>query len=148
MRALIQRVSRASVVCDDGFESSIGQGYLILLGVGADDDEETCARLWNKIHKLRIFKDGEGKTNLDLAAVSGGVMIVSQFTLFADTKKGNRPSFIKAAPPEKGEQLYDYFVQLARKDVAELGTGSFGAEMQISLVNDGPFTLWLDTDHF
>ncbi len=148
MRALIQRVSWASVHCDDGFESAIGPGYLIFLGVGAEDDEETCALLWKKIHKLRIFKDHEGKTNLDLASVAGQVMIVSQFTLFADTKKGNRPSFVKAGPPEKGHRLYDFFVQLAQRDVAVVGTGSFGAEMEVSLVNDGPFTLWLDTDQF
>ncbi|NLA82057.1 MAG: D-tyrosyl-tRNA(Tyr) deacylase [Clostridiaceae bacterium] len=148
MRALIQRVSRASVSCDDGFESEIGQGYLILLGVGAEDDEETCARLWNKIHKLRIFKDEAGKTNLDLASVAGQVMVISQFTLFADTKKGNRPSFIKAAPPDKGQALYDYFLDLARRDVDTVARGSFGADMQVSLVNDGPFTIWLDTDLF
>lgn len=148
MRALIQRVSRASVSCDDGFESEIGQGYLILLGVGAEDDEETCARLWNKIHKLRIFKDEAGKTNLDLASVAGQVMVISQFTLFADTKKGNRPSFVKAAPPDKGQALYDYFLDLARRDVDTVARGSFGADMQVSLVNDGPFTIWLDTDLF
>ena len=148
MRALLQRVSRASVSCDDGFESEIGQGYLILLGVGAEDDEETCARLWNKIHKLRIFKDEAGKTNLDLASVAGQVMVISQFTLFADTKKGNRPSFIKAAPPDKGQALYDYFLDLARRDVDTVARGSFGADMQVSLVNDGPFTIWLDTDLF
>lgn len=148
MRALIQRVSRASVSCDDGFESEIGQGYLILLGVGAEDDQETCARLWNKIHKLRIFKDDAGKTNLDLASVGGQVMVISQFTLFADTKKGNRPSFVKAAPPDKGQALYDYFLDLARRDVDKVARGSFGADMQVSLVNDGPFTIWLDTDIF
>lgn len=148
MRALIQRVSRASVLCDNGLESAIGQGYLIFLGVGDEDNEETCARLWKKIYKLRLFKDLEGKTNLDLASVAGQVMIVSQFTLFADTKKGNRPSFVKAAPPEKGQSLYNFFVQLAQRDVPVVGTGSFGAEMQVSLVNDGPFTLWLDTDQF
>jgi len=148
VRALIQRVSRASVSCDDGFQSSIGRGFLILLGVGAEDDEASCARLWQKIRKLRIFKDSEGKTNLDLAAVDGQVMVVSQFTLLADTKKGNRPSFVYAAPPEQGERLYRYFVELARQDIPVVETGSFGAEMKVSLVNDGPFTIWLDTDLF
>ena len=148
MRALIQRVQEASVDCDDGFESRIGHGYLILLGVGVEDDENICARLWQKINKLRLFKDDHGKTNLDLTAVAGSVLIVSQFTLFADTKKGNRPSFVYAAPPEKGEKLYDYFVELARRDVPVVGTGSFGAEMKVHLVNDGPFTNWLDTDQF
>ncbi len=148
MRALIQRVSEASVICDDGCQSAIGQGFLILLGVGAEDHEESCARLWQKIRKLRIFKDHEGKTNLDLASVEGEVMVVSQFTLFADTKKGNRPSFTKAALPEKGERLYRYFVELARRDIPSVQTGSFGAEMKVSLINDGPFTIWLDTDQF
>lgn len=148
MRALIQRVSEARVLTDDGFESAIGHGFLILLGVGQDDDEESCARLWQKIKKLRIFKDSEGKTNLDLASVQGQVMVVSQFTLLADTKKGNRPSFVKAAPPDKGEQLYLYFVELAKGDIPCVQTGSFGAEMKVSLTNDGPFTIWLDTDQF
>ncbi len=148
MRALIQRVSEASVDCGQGRKSDIGQGLLILLGVGEDDGEESCARLWKKINNLRIFKDPEGKTNLNLEAVSGSVLIVSQFTLFADTRKGNRPSFIKAAPPELGERLYNYFVELARREVPIVATGSFGAEMKVHLVNDGPFTIWLDTDQF
>ena len=148
MRALIQRVTQAKVSTRDGFQSEIEKGYLILLGVGEEDDESSAARLWNKINKLRIFKDEAGKTNLDLASVGGEVLIVSQFTLFANTKKGNRPSFIGAASPEKGERLYEYFVELARRDVEVVQTGSFGAEMKINLVNDGPFTLWLDTDQF
>ena len=148
MRALIQRVTQAKVSTRDGFQSEIEKGYLILLGVGEEDDENNAARLWSKINKLRIFKDEAGKTNLDLASVGGEVLIVSQFTLFANTKKGNRPSFIGAASPEKGERLYEYFVELARRDVEVVQTGSFGAEMKINLVNDGPFTLWLDTDQF
>ncbi len=148
MRALIQRVTQAKVSTLDGFQSEIEKGYLILLGVGEEDDENNAARLWSKINKLRIFKDEAGKTNLDLASVGGEVLIVSQFTLFANTKKGNRPSFIGAASPEKGERLYEYFVELARRDVEVVQTGSFGAEMKINLVNDGPFTLWLDTDQF
>ncbi|MDD3540695.1 MAG: D-aminoacyl-tRNA deacylase, partial [Eubacteriales bacterium] len=100
MRALIQRVTQAKVSTRDGFQSEIEKGYLILLGVGEEDDESSAARLWNKINKLRIFKDETGKTNLDLASVDGEVLIVSQFTLFANTKKGNRPSFIGAASPE------------------------------------------------
>ncbi len=146
MRAIIQRVDRASVQCDDGHCASIGKGYLILLGVGSEDHEDNCAQLWQKIKKLRIFPDSEDKINLDLATVGGDVLIVSQFTLFADTRKGNRPSFIKAAPPELGERLYEYFVELAKRDVPVVGTGSFGAMMDVSLVNSGPFTISLDTD--
>ncbi len=146
MRAVIQRVNEASVQCDDGHQSSIGKGYLILLGIGHEDNEDHCAKLWQKIRKLRIFPDSEGKINLDLATVGGEVLIVSQFTLFADTRKGNRPSFIKAAHPQHGERLYKYFVELARRDVPVVGTGSFGAEMDVSLVNSGPFTIIFDTD--
>jgi len=146
MRAIVQRVEKASVECDDGHHSSIGKGYLILLGVGSSDHEDQCAKLWQKIKKLRIFPDDHGKINLDLAAVDGEVLIVSQFTLFADTRRGNRPSFINAAPPPLGERLYDYFVALAKRDVPVVGTGSFGATMAVSLVNSGPFTVWLDTD--
>jgi D-tyrosyl-tRNA(Tyr) deacylase len=147
MRAVIQRVAKASVQCDDGHQSSIGKGYLILLGIGHEDNEENCAKLWQKIKKLRIFPDAEGKINLDLATVNGEVLIVSQFTLFADTRKGNRPSFINAAHPQLGERLYEYFVELARRDVPVVGTGSFGAMMDVSLVNSGPFTIILDTDN-
>jgi D-tyrosyl-tRNA(Tyr) deacylase len=147
MRAVIQRVTKASVQCDDDHRSSIGKGYLILLGIGHEDNEENCARLWQKIKKLRIFPDAEGKINLDLATIDGEVLIVSQFTLFADTRKGNRPSFINAAHPQLGERLYEYFVELARRDVPVVGTGSFGAMMDVSLVNSGPFTIILDTDN-
>jgi D-tyrosyl-tRNA(Tyr) deacylase len=118
-----------------------------LLGIGHEDNEENCAKLWQKIKKLRIFPDAEGKINLDLATIDGEVLIVSQFTLFADTRKGNRPSFINAAHPQLGERLYEYFVELARRDVPVVGTGSFGAMMDVSLVNSGPFTIILDTDN-
>ena len=148
MRALIQRVTQAKVSTRDGFQSEIEKGYLILLGVGEEDDENNAARLWSKINKLRIFKDEAGKTNLDLASVGEEGLSGSHCTLFANTKKGNRPSFTGAASPEKGERLYEYFVELARRDVEVVQTGSFGAEMKINLVNDGPFTLWLDTDQF
>ncbi|NLZ66100.1 MAG: D-tyrosyl-tRNA(Tyr) deacylase [Clostridiaceae bacterium] len=148
MRALIQRVSSASVVIDGQEISRIGTGLMILLGAGSDDDEITCAKLWNKVRKLRIFPDADGKTNLDLAAVGGSVLIVSQFTLFANCRRGNRPSFIEAADPETGNRLYELFVSLAKKDVDVVQTGEFGASMDVTLTNSGPFTIWLDTDEF
>jgi D-tyrosyl-tRNA(Tyr) deacylase len=118
----------------------------VLLGVGPDDTEETAKRLWDKIFRLRVFDDADGKMNLSLAQVDGEVLVVSQFTLFADCRRGNRPSFTAAAPPELGRSLYERFCELAEKDVRHVGRGVFGAEMQVSLVNDGPITIWLDTD--
>lgn len=144
MRALIQRVSRASVVVEDKTVGSCGAGFLILLGVGHDDTRQNAEQLWNKIFRLRIFADDAGKTNLSLADIEGEVLVVSQFTLFADCRKGNRPSFVNAAPASLGEELYEYFCELAQKDVKHVGRGVFGAHMQVELVNDGPFTVWLE----
>lgn len=146
MRALVQRVERAEVRIEGKTASSIGKGYAILLGVGQNDAEAQAEKLWSKIAKMRIFEDAAGKTGLGLADVGGEVLVVSQFTLYADCKRGNRPSFSRAQAPGEAERLYEYFVELARADVAHVGTGSFGAMMQIELVNDGPFTIWLDTD--
>lgn len=146
MRALIQRVSEARVTVDDEVIGAIGKGFLVLLGVGQDDAEAQAEKLWRKISKMRIFEDENGKTNLGLADVDGSVLVVSQFTLYANCKKGNRPSFTEAAAPEEGRRLYEYFVSLAKADVARVETGSFGALMEVALVNDGPFTVWLDTD--
>ena len=148
MRALIQRVSEASVTIDGQVKSQIGRGFLILLGVGHEDTEAQADKLWSKISKLRIFDDAEGKTNLSLADIKGDVLVVSQFTLYANCKKGNRPSFTQAGVPDEANRLYEYFVSLARADenVATVGTGEFGADMQVALVNHGPFTIWLDTD--
>lgn len=146
MRALVQRVERAEVRIEGKTVSSIGKGYAILLGVGKDDAEAQADKLWSKIAKMRIFEDAAGKTGLGLADVGGEVLVVSQFTLYADCKRGNRPSFSRAQAPGEAERLYEYFVELARADVAHVGTGSFGAMMQVELVNDGPFTIWLDTD--
>ena len=146
MRALIQRVREARVIVDGGEVGSCGLGFLILLGVGQDDTEQEAARLWQKISHLRIFADEQGKTNLSLADVDGEVLVVSQFTLYADCKKGNRPSFVHAAPPQLGESLYEHFCSLAQQDVRHVGKGIFGADMQVELVNDGPFTVWLDTN--
>lgn len=146
MRALIQRVTRAQVSIEGELHSSIGKGYVILLGVGAEDGNEQAEKLWSKISKLRIFEDENGKTNVSLADVQGDVMVVSQFTLYANCKRGNRPSFTEAGAPDEANRLYKYFVELARRDIEHVATGSFGAMMQVELVNDGPFTIWLDTD--
>lgn len=146
MRAHVQRASSASVSVDGAVIGSIGRGYLVLLGVGRDDDEAAAERLWAKLRGLRINEDDAGKTNLSLADAGGGVLVVSQFTLFADCRHGRRPSFTAAAAPDAAERLYEYFISLARADVAEVATGRFGANMQVSIVNDGPFTILLDTD--
>jgi len=152
MRALIQRVSRACVTIVDDTppqdpdpKRSIGRGFAILLGAGAGDTRADADKLWSKISKLRIFDDENGKTNLSLADVGGEVMVVSQFTLYANCKKGNRPSFTQSCPPDEARELYRYFVELARRDFPIVATGEFGAHMEIELVNDGPFTIWLDT---
>lgn len=146
MRALIQRVSHAHVDISGETVGTIDAGLVILLGVGHNDTEAQAEKLWNKISKLRIFEDDEGKTNLSLADVRGDVLVVSQFTLFASCKKGNRPSFTDAGAPDEANRLYEYFVGLARKDAPRVATGVFAAMMDVSLVNEGPFTLWLDTD--
>lgn len=146
MRALIQRVSRAHVDIEGETAGSIGVGYAILLGVGHEDTEKEADKLWSKIARMRIFEDENGKTNVNLADARGDVLIVSQFTLYADCKRGNRPSFTDAAAPEKARELYEYFVGKAREDVKRVETGSFGSMMRVELVNEGPFTIWLDTD--
>lgn len=145
MRALIQRVTQASVTVEDDTIGAIEKGYLILLGVGQDDDEAAADKLWSKILKMRIFEDENGKTNLSLADVGGEVLVVSQFTLYANCKRGNRPSFTNAGAPDEANRLYEYFASLVRRDVGHVETGSFGAMMQVDLTNDGPFTIWLDT---
>lgn len=146
MRAVIQCVNEASVTVDNTTLASIGKGALVLLGVGHGDTAETAQKLWNKIYKLRMFDDAEDKTNLSLGDIQGDVLIVSQFTLYASCKKGNRPSFTDAAKPDQAHELYEYFVSLARADVKNVGTGKFGAMMEVSLTNHGPFTLVLDTN--
>lgn len=146
MRAVVQRVSRAQVEIDGSTVGFIGKGLVILLGVGHEDTEDQAERLWSKISRLRIFEDENGKTNLSLADVHGDVLVVSQFTLFANCKKGNRPSFTQAGTPDEANRLYEWFVERARRDVPRVETGRFGVYMDVSLTNDGPFTLWLDTD--
>ena len=146
MRAVIHCVIEASVTVDNTTLASIGKGALVLLGIGHGDTAETAQKLWNKIYKLRMFDDAEGKTNLSLGDIQGDVLIVSQFTLYASCKKGNRPSFTDAAKPDQAHELYEYFVSLARADVKNVDTGKFGAMMEVSLTNHGPFTLVLDTN--
>ncbi len=142
----MQCVSEASVGIDGQIVGSIGRGYLILLGVGSEDTEEQAQKLWTKIRKLRVFEDENGKTNLSIADIDGEVLVVSQFTLYANCKHGNRPSFTDAMGPQEANRLYEYFVGLAREDCRKVETGRFGAMMDVSLVNRGPFTICLDTD--
>lgn len=144
MKLVIQRVTKASVVIDDKHTGSIGNGLLVLVGIGHEDTKEIVDKYVNKMIKLRIFADEEGKTNLSLKDVGGELLVISQFTLYANCKKGNRPSFIEAANPEKGEDLYNYFVEVCKKSVDVVETGEFGADMAVSLTNDGPFTIILE----
>ena len=145
MRAVVQRVKGASVDIQGERVASIDGGYLILLGVGQGDDERAAEVLWNKIWQLRINQDEAGKTNLNLADAGGEVLVVSQFTLYADCRRGRRPSFTSAAAPDRANELYEYFVGLVRRDAGAVLTGRFGADMAVSLINDGPFTIVLDT---
>lgn len=148
MRALIQRVERASVEVDGSEVGTCGAGYLVLLGVGPNDDENVTRRMWEKVRKLRICADENGRTNLSLVDVGGSLLVVSQFTLYADARHGNRPSFTNAAPAELANRLYELFCKLAEKDLGpgRVGRGVFGAHMRVSLVNDGPFTVMLDSE--
>jgi D-tyrosyl-tRNA(Tyr) deacylase len=145
MRAVVQRVSRARVVVDDETIGEIGRGLLVLLGVARNDTEEEARWLAEKIATLRIFEDANGKMNLGLADVGGGMLIVSQFTLYGDCRKGRRPSFIDAAPPEIAIPLYDTFITAVKALGIATATGRFGAMMQVELVNAGPVTLIVDT---
>ncbi len=148
MRALIQRVERASVEVEGAVVGSCGTGYLILLGIAPGDDEALAERLWRKVAALRICADDAGKTNRSLVDTGGAVLVVSQFTLYADARRGNRPSFTGAAGPELAERLYERFCALAEEQLGagRVSRGVFGADMRVSLVNDGPFTVLLDTD--
>ncbi len=144
MRLVIQRVTQASVTIDGVQTASIGRGYLVLFGAGEGDTEEMAERLADKLVKLRINADPEGKTNLSLLDIGGSLLVVSQFTLYADCRKGNRPSFTKAGSPERAKELYLYFVKQLRTRIRDVQTGTFGAKMEVSLCNDGPFTILLE----
>lgn len=146
MRALIQRVSRASVHVDGEEAASIGQGFLVLLGVADDDGAAEAAWLARKIAGLRLFEDDAGKMNLGLADVGGQVLAVSQFTLNGDARKGRRPSFTRAAAPVRAQELYEEFCSLLAAEGVPVEKGVFQAHMEVSLVNDGPVTLWLEKD--
>jgi D-aminoacyl-tRNA deacylase len=146
MRVLLQRVSEASVTIAGEKVSEIGPGFLIFLGIGTDDDETDIAWLCGKIARMRIFADDEGKMNRSLLDTGGAALVVSQFTLYASTKKGNRPSFLISAPPNVSEPLYETFCETLSAELGKpVARGSFGADMKVSLTNDGPVTIWLDS---
>lgn len=144
MRVVLQRVSSAGVQVEGETVGAIEKGYLLFVGIGPEDTQADCARLADKILRLRIFPDTQDKINLSLGDVGGEVLVVSQFTLYADCRKGNRPSFVGAAKPDKARRLYEYFAGLFEGKVKRVQTGSFGADMKVSLINDGPFTLMLE----
>ncbi len=144
MKLVIQRVAEASVTVEGKITGKINQGFLVFIGVGKNDTEETAERYIKKMLGLRIFEDENGKTNLSLKDVNGGLLLVSQFTLYANCRKGNRPSFIEAGEPQKANDLYEYIIDKCRQEISVVETGIFGADMKVSLVNDGPFTIILE----
>lgn len=144
MKLVIQRVERACVRVGGETVGEIGGGLLVLAGIGAEDTEADCERLAAKLVNLRIFSDGDGKTNLSIKDVGGELLIISQFTLYADCRKGNRPNFLLAKEPREAERLYEYFAELCRGEIPVVQTGIFGAEMKVELLNDGPFTIILE----
>ena len=146
MKAVIQRVSEADVSIDGQIVGAIKQGYMVLLGVARDDTEKDIEKLSKKMISLRIFQDQAGKTNLSLQDVGGQLLIVSQFTLLADCRKGRRPSFVKAGDPAEAKRLYERFIEVCQEQVEVVEHGEFGADMKISLINDGPFTIVLDSN--
>lgn len=146
MRFLIQRVSRASVEIEGSTVGSIEQGFCVFVGISNSDTREIADKMIRKLINLRIFNDEDGKINLNLASVSGGVLIISQFTLYADCRHGNRPSFLDAGKPETARELYEYIIEKCKESVPIVEHGEFGAEMTVSIVNNGPFTIRLDSD--
>lgn len=145
MRFVIQRVTRASVTVDGSVTGAIDKGFLVLIGVEESDTKDIADKMIKKLVGMRIFEDENGKTNLALADVGGSLLLVSQFTLYADCKKGNRPSFTKAGNPAMAEEMYEYIIAECRKQVENVQVGVFGADMKVELLNDGPFTVILDS---
>ena len=145
MKFVIQRVRHGSVTVDDSVIGKIGKGFLVLIGVCEEDNREIADKMIKKLIGLRIFEDENGKTNLDLKAVNGELLLISQFTLYADCKKGNRPSFIKAGKPEMASELYEYIIEECKKQIPVVEKGEFGADMKVELLKDGPFTIVLDS---
>ena len=146
MRFIIQRVEHASVTVENEVVGKIEKGYLVLIGVSGTDTREIADKMIRKMIGMRIFEDENGKTNLDLHAVNGELLLVSQFTLYADCKKGNRPSFVNAGAPDMANSLYEYIIEECAKQIPVVQHGIFGAEMKVDLLNDGPFTIYLDSD--
>ena len=146
MRFVVQRVTHASVTVDGNVIGKIGQGFMVLIGVSDEDTKETADKMVKKLLRLRIFEDENGKTNLDIHTVGGSLLLISQFTLYADCKHGNRPSFIKAGKPDMANEMYEYIIAKCREQVEIVETGEFGADMKVELLNDGPFTILLDSD--
>lgn len=145
MKFVVQRVTEASVTVDQKVIGSIQKGFMVLIGISQTDTREIADKMVKKLLGLRIFEDSEGKTNLDIHSVSGSLLLISQFTLYADCRKGNRPSFIYAGAPQKANELYEYIIEQCRQHVPDVQTGSFGADMKVRLLNDGPFTIVLDS---
>lgn len=146
MRFVIQRVTGSKVTIQGKIRGQIEKGFMVLIGVGEEDTVEIADKMIRKMLHLRIFEDENGKTNLGLKDVGGSLLLISQFTLYADCKKGNRPSFVKAGAPDKAKMLYDYVIAKCKEEVEVVEQGEFGADMKVELVNDGPFTILLDSD--
>ena len=146
MRFVIQRVQQASVAVDGKTIGEISKGFMVLIGISKEDTIETADKMIRKMTAMRIFEDENGKTNLALADVDGSLLLISQFTLYANCKKGNRPSFIDAGAPDEAERLYEYIIETCKKTVPVVEKGEFGADMKVSLINDGPFTILLDSE--
>ena len=146
MRFVIQRVMNSKVTIDGKIRGQIGKGFMVLIGVGEGDTVETADKMIHKMINLRIFEDENGKTNLGLKDVSGSLLLISQFTLYADCKRGNRPSFVEAGDPDMAKSLYEYIISKCKNEIEVVEQGEFGADMKVELVNDGPFTVLLDSD--
>lgn len=146
MRFVIQRVANSKVTIDNEIRGQIGKGFMVLIGVGEGDTEEIADKMIHKMINLRIFEDENGKTNLGLKDVGGSLLLISQFTLYADCKRGNRPSFVKAGAPDMAKALYEYIISKCKAEIEIVEQGVFGADMKVELLNDGPFTVLLDSD--